>query len=71
MGREFFVRTGSDRTRGTGFKLEEIRFRLDIRKKLLTVRVVRHQNKLLREVAGAPTLETFKASLDVTLSNLI
>ena len=50
--------------RGNGFKLEEGRFRPDIRKKFLTVRVVRHWNRLLSEVVDAPSLEALKASLD-------
>jgi len=58
-------------TKGNGFKLKQGRFRLDIRKKLLMVRVVRHWNRLPREVMDAPSLKTFKARLDRALSNLI
>ncbi|KFM11379.1 hypothetical protein AS27_13630, partial [Aptenodytes forsteri] len=54
-----------------GFKLEEGRFRLDTMKKFFTVRVVRHQNRLPREVVDAPSLEAFKARLDGALSNLV
>ncbi|KFU84646.1 hypothetical protein M959_03811, partial [Chaetura pelagica] len=54
-----------------GSKLEEGRFRLNIRRKFFTVRVVRHWHRLPREVVGAPSLEVFKARLDGALSNLI
>ena len=47
------------------------RFRLDIRKKFFTVRVVGHWNRLPREVVDAPSLEAFKARLDGALSNLV
>ncbi|KFW65280.1 hypothetical protein AS28_02200, partial [Pygoscelis adeliae] len=54
-----------------GSKLKEGKFRLDIRKKFFTVRVVRHWNRLPREVVDGPSLEVFKARLDEALSNLI
>ncbi|GAB0184412.1 triadin [Grus japonensis] len=70
-GEGLFIREGSDRTRGNGFKLKEGRFRSDIRKKFFTVRVVRHLNRLPREVVDAPSLEAFKARLDGALGNLV
>ncbi|KFU92622.1 hypothetical protein M959_04757, partial [Chaetura pelagica] len=54
-----------------GFKLKEGRFKLDIRKKFFTMRVVGHWNRLPREAVDAPSLEVFKARLDGALSNLI
>ena len=50
--------------------MEECGFRLYI-KKFFTVRVVRHWNRLPREVVDAPSLEAFKARLDGALSNLV
>ncbi|KFQ15769.1 hypothetical protein N330_08433, partial [Leptosomus discolor] len=54
-----------------GFKLKEGKFRLDNKKTFFTLRVVKHWNRLLREVAEATSLETFKVRLDGALSNLI
>jgi len=41
-GKGLFRRACSNRTRKSAFKLEDGRYRLDIRKKFFTVRVVRH-----------------------------
>jgi len=60
-GENIFSRACCDRTRSKGFKLREGRFRL--------MRVVKHWNRLPREVVEAPSLETFKARLDSALSN--
>ncbi|KFP15769.1 hypothetical protein Z169_16257, partial [Egretta garzetta] len=54
-----------------GFKLKEGMFRLDMRKKFLTGRVVRHWNRLPREAVDAPSLQAFKARLDEALGSLI
>ncbi|KFR04134.1 hypothetical protein N306_00686, partial [Opisthocomus hoazin] len=54
-----------------GSKLKEDRFRLDIRKKFFTMRVVKHWNRFPREAVAASSLEEFKAGLDGALSSLV
>ena len=66
-----FMRVDSDRTRGNGLKLRQGKFRLDIRKKFFTQKVVTHWNRLPMEVVDAPSLEAFKARLDVALGSLV
>jgi len=56
---------------GKWFQTKRRRFRLDIRKKFFTVRVVRHWNRFPREVVDALSLEVFKARLDGALGSLI
>jgi len=68
---DIHTRVCSDRTSGNHFKLKEGRFRLDIRKKFFTMRVVKHWNRLPREVVDATSLEMFKARLDGALSSLV
>jgi len=70
-GKGLFTRACSNRTRGNGFKMKENRFRLDIRNKIFTMRVVRHRYMLPREAVDALSLEVFKARLDGALSNLV
>jgi len=53
------------------FKLRQRRLRLDIRRKFFTQRVVTHWNRLPKEAVDAPSLEAFKARLDVALGSLV
>ena len=44
---------------------------MDSRKRFFTQRVVTHWNRLPKEVVDAPSLEAFKAKLDVAFGILV
>jgi len=66
-----FSQVTSDRTRGNGLKLSQVKFKLGITKHSFTERIFKHWSRLPREVVKSPSLKVFRRRVDVALGDMV
>jgi len=66
-----FPQVTSNRTRGNGLKLHQGKLRLYVRKDLFPERMVRHWNRLPRELVASLALEVFKKYVDMAFQDMV
>ncbi|CAM5110189.1 unnamed protein product [Natator depressus] len=70
-GEELFKLSTNVDTRTNGYKLATRKFRLEIRRRFLTIRGVKFWNSLPREAVGAKDLSGFKIKLDKFMEEMV
>ncbi|CAM5120564.1 unnamed protein product [Natator depressus] len=70
-GEELFKLSTNVDTRTNGYKLVIGKFRLEIRRRFLTIRGVKFWNSLPREAVGAKDLSAFKIKLDTFMEEMV
>ncbi|CAM4557273.1 unnamed protein product [Caretta caretta] len=70
-GEELFKLSTNVDTRTNGYKLATRKFRLDIRRRFLTIRGVKFWNSLLREAVGAKDPSGFKIKLNKFMEEMV
>ncbi|RMC15468.1 hypothetical protein DUI87_07660 [Hirundo rustica rustica] len=71
LGVGLFLQAATDRARGLSLKLQQGRYRLDMRRRFFTERVIKYWNGLPGEVVESPSLEVFKNRLDAALGVMV